>query len=135
VDSQLPLSLRFHPKGVAWTHNSFLALHFHPFPRCTTCKGSLFCRESVNRSVNGFTIRLKRLKPWAPDFGGHQIFRSKVDFQHFCKQLYFCFGSTHVFYNAASKRSVWNRGFQTFSSDGHISYKLLHNSARVGHLT
>jgi len=56
----------------------------------------------------GFTIRLKRLKPRAPDFGAPQNFRSKDDFQHFYKQLYlyFCFGSTHVFYYAANKRSV-----------------------------
>ena len=56
----------------------------------------------------GFTIRLKRLNPRAPEFGGPQNFGSKDDFQHFCKQLYlyFCFGSTHVFYYAANKRSV-----------------------------
>jgi len=51
---------------------------------------------------------LKRLKPRDPDFVGPQNFRSKDDFQHFCKQLYlyFCFGSTQVFYSAANKRSV-----------------------------
>jgi len=47
----------------------------------------------------GFTIRLKRLKPRAPDFGGPQNFGSKDNFLHFCKQLYlyFCFDSSHVF--------------------------------------
>ena len=56
-----------------------------------------------------FTIRLKRLKPRVPDFGGPQSFGSKNDFQNFCKQLYlyFCFGSTHVFfYYAANKGSA-----------------------------
>ena len=57
---------------------------------------------------HGFAIRLKRLKPRAPDFGGPQNIGSKDDFQHFCKHLnlYFCFGSTHVFYCAANKRSL-----------------------------
>jgi len=56
----------------------------------------------------GFTIRLKRLKPRVPDFMGPQIFGSKDNFQHFCKQLYlnFCFGSMQVFYYAAIKRSL-----------------------------
>jgi len=82
------------------------------------------CNREVLSSRRGFTFRLKRLKPTAPNFGGPQNFRSKDDFQHFCKQLYlyFCFGSTHVFYYAANKRSVLNRGFQMFSSEGHISY-------------
>ena len=49
--------------------------------------------DSSPTLTRGFTIRLKRLKPRAPDFG------SKENFQHLCKQLhlYFCFGSTHVF--------------------------------------
>jgi len=37
----------------------------------------------------GFTIRLKRLKPRAPDFGGHQNCGSKDNFQHFCRH-YIC---------------------------------------------
>ena len=37
---------------------------------------------------HGFTIRLKRLKPKAPDFWGPQNFGSKDNFQRFCKQLY-----------------------------------------------
>jgi len=55
--------------------------------------------KSVSKPRRGFTIRLKRLKPRAPDFGGPQNFGSKENFQYFCKQLYlyFCFGSTHVF--------------------------------------
>ena len=35
------------------------------------------------------TIRLKRLKPRAPDFGGPQNFGSKDNFQQFCKH-YIC---------------------------------------------
>jgi len=47
----------------------------------------------------GFTIRLKRLKPGAPDFGWPQNFGSKDNFQRFCKRYIciFCFGSTHIF--------------------------------------
>ena len=37
----------------------------------------------------GFTIRLKRLKPRIPDFGGPQNLGSKNNFQHFCKQYIF----------------------------------------------
>jgi len=40
----------------------------------------------------GFTIKLKRLKSRAPDFGGSQNFESKDNFQHFCKQYIFIFG-------------------------------------------
>jgi len=56
----------------------------------------------------GFTIMLKRLKPRAPDGGCPQNFESKDNCQHFCKQLhlYFCFGSTHVFFYAANTRSL-----------------------------
>jgi len=36
----------------------------------------------------GFTIRLKRLKPKAPDFEVPQNLGSKENFQRFCKQLY-----------------------------------------------
>jgi len=72
----------------------------------------------------GFTIRLKRLKTRALDFGEPQNFGSKDNFHHFCKQLYlfFCFGSAHVFHYAANERSVLNRGPQTFSAEGHTSY-------------
>jgi len=56
----------------------------------------------------GFTIRLKRLKPRAPDFGGPQNFGSKDNFQHFCKQ-YICIfvlvQRTFCYY-AANKRSL-----------------------------
>ena len=73
--------------------------------KCERGKNSKSILTSTRRR---FTIRLKRLKPRAPNFGGAQNFRSKDDFQHFCKQLYlyFCFGSMHVFYYAANKRSV-----------------------------
>ena len=54
----------------------------------------------------GFTIRLKRLKPRAPNVGGPQNLRSKDNFQRLCKQLYFYFGSTHVFSLSANKRSL-----------------------------
>jgi len=37
----------------------------------------------------GFPIRLKRLKPRVPDFGGAQTFGSKDNFLHFCKH-YIC---------------------------------------------
>jgi len=37
----------------------------------------------------GFTIRLKSLKPRAPDFERPQNFGSKDNFQHFCKH-YIC---------------------------------------------
>ena len=40
---------------------------------------------------NGFTMRLKRLKPRAPDFRGLQNFGSKENFRCFCKQLYLYF--------------------------------------------
>ena len=45
-------------------------------------------------------IRLKRVKPRAPDFRGPQNFWSKDHFQHFGKQLYLfvCFGSRHIFW-------------------------------------
>jgi len=37
------------------------------------------------------TIRLKRLKPMAPDFGGPQNFGTKENFQHFCKHYIYIF--------------------------------------------
>ena len=37
----------------------------------------------------GFTIRLKRLKPRAPDFGGPQNFERKNNFIAFLKALHF----------------------------------------------
>jgi len=58
------------------------------------------------RNMRGFTIRLKTLQPRAPNVGGPQNFRSKDNFQHFCKQLYFYFGPTHVFSLSAIKRSL-----------------------------
>jgi len=46
-------------------------------------------RETVSYNISGyprrgFTIRLKKLKPEAPDFVGPQNFGSKGNFQHFC---------------------------------------------------
>jgi len=63
------------------------------------------------RARRGFTIRLNRLQPRTPDFDGTQNLGSKGNFQHFCNQLrlYFCFGSTHVFYYPAYKRSLCGR--------------------------
>jgi len=82
----------------------------------------------------GFTIRLKRLKPRAPDFGGPQNFGNKDHFQHFCKQLYtyFRFVSTHVFYYAANKRSLciekWARRIEV-NDDEHSLFMAL----RIGY--
>jgi len=49
-----------------------------------------FARISQICSIirRGFTIRLKCLKPRAPDFGGPQNFGIRNNFQRFCKQLY-----------------------------------------------
>jgi len=54
-------------------------------------------QSSVRRA---FTIRLKRLRARAPDFGDPQHFGTEDNFQNFRKKLssYFCFASTHVFY-------------------------------------
>jgi len=57
-------------------------------------KTARHCRTPMKSSIiililrstrRGFTIRLKRLKPRVPDFGGPQHFGSKDNFQHFCK--------------------------------------------------
>ena len=66
-----------------------------------TTRNLLFCHCLTNNKSayrRGITMRLKRLKPRASDFGGSQTFRSKNNFRHFCIQLYlyFCFGSTHL---------------------------------------
>ena len=59
-----------------------------------------FCFWESGSDRRGFTIRLKRLKPRAPDFGEPENFGTNDNFQHFRKQLYsyFCFTSTHVLY-------------------------------------
>ena len=44
-----------------------------------------YLRLLLTVSRRGFTIRLKRLKPRAPDFEGLQKFGSNANFQHFCK--------------------------------------------------
>jgi len=49
----------------------------------STIRSSRSAPEGISR--RGFTIRLKRLKPRAPDFGGPQNFGNKDNFQHFCK--------------------------------------------------
>jgi len=62
--------------------------------------------HSLSIVRRGFTIRLKRLKPRASDFGGTQNFQSKDNFEHFCKHLHFYFGSVQraFFYYSANKR-------------------------------
>jgi len=59
----------------------------------------------------GFTIRLKRLRPLAPDFEGPQHFWTKDNFHHFCEQLYLnlCFGSTHVFFTMPLTTDLYRR--------------------------
>jgi len=60
----------------------------------------MYGKERIFHVPNrGFTIRLKRLKPRAPDFAGPEYSGSKDNLQDFCKQLYLysCFGSTLVF--------------------------------------
>jgi len=48
---------------------------------------AFYCTNTtaLHISRRGFTIRLKRLKPRAPDFGGPQNFVSKDNFHHFCR--------------------------------------------------
>jgi len=59
-------------------------------------------------SRRGFTIRLKRLKPRAPDFEGPQNFGSKDNFQHFLSNYVciFLLVQRTFFYCTANKRSV-----------------------------
>jgi len=54
--------------------------------RVARCPISSFVTAGLR---SGFTIRLKRLKPRAPDFGGPQNFGSKKNFQHFLSN-YIC---------------------------------------------
>jgi len=71
----------------------------------------------------GIAIKLKRLKPRAPNFGAHQNFGSKDNFQHFCKQLYlyFCFGSKHVFFTMPLTKDRYRTGqHNSESSKGQI---------------
>jgi len=56
----------------------------------------------------GFTIRLKRFEPRAPDFGESQNFGSEENFQHFYKRLhlYFVLVQRTFLYLAANKISL-----------------------------
>jgi len=58
----------------------------------------------------GFTIRLKRLEPRAPDFGGAQNFGSNDSFQHFC-ELYICIFVLvqRTFFYYAAKKDLYGR--------------------------
>ena len=77
-------------------------------------------RSNVHR--RGFTTRLKRLKPRAPDFEGPQNFASNENFQHICNYIFFC--STHDFllclYSLTT--DIYGTGSPTFLSEGHINY-------------
>ena len=66
--------------------------------------GSLLLSVAARR---GFTIRLKRLKPKAPNFGGPENFGSKDNFQQFCKQytVIFVLVQRTFLYYSANKRS------------------------------
>ena len=60
--------------------------------------------------INGDRTAMVRIILWRPGDGAtyNEILWSKDNFQHLRKQLdlYFCFGSTNIFYYAANKRFV-----------------------------
>jgi len=66
-------------------------------------------RERYCANRREFTIRLRRLKPRTPDFGGPQNFGSKDNFQHFCKHYICIFDLVQptFLYYAANKRSPY----------------------------
>jgi len=58
----------------------------------------------------GFTIRLKRLKPRAPDFGGPQNFESKDNFLHFCRHYICIFVLVQItFFNMSLTKDLYRR--------------------------
>jgi len=63
------------------------------------------CLSGITR--RGFTIRLKRLKARAPDFGGPPNFGGKDNFQQFCKHYLciFVLVQRTFFYYSANKRT------------------------------
>ena len=57
---------------------------------------------------HGFTIRLKRFKPRAPNFQGPQNFGSKKNFQLFWKEFICIFILVQcTFFNHAADKSLW----------------------------
>ena len=69
----------------------------------------------------GFTIRLERLKPRAPDFGGDQNFRSK-DISSIFVSNYICiFLVQRTFFARSLTKDLYRTGSPNFSSESHIS--------------
>ena len=86
-----------------------------------------------HQTRGGFTIRLKRLKPKAPDFEGPKNFQSKENFQHFCNNIcIFLLFNAH-FFTMPLTADIYRTGSPNFFIRG--PHKLLHKSAWVGHLT
>jgi len=83
---------------------SFLLFHQHRFQHNAT--QLLFQAEQQSGADLLLGKNGSRLMP--PISEGPQNFGSKDNFQHFCKHLYlyFWFGSRHVFYYAANKRTL-----------------------------
>jgi len=75
-----------------------------------------YCLKSNMHTRRGLTIRLKKLKPRAPDFWVPKILGARA-ISTISVSNYFCFGSAHILYYAGNKRSLYKNDREKLRND------------------